>query len=137
VSVAVVGINHRTVPLRDLEPLIVPIGLVPKALADLSSRPFLDEVVVLSTCMRTEVYALVNRFHGAMADIREFFATWSGKPPEEFSGNLYSYFDEAAIGHLFRVSAGLDSVSVGEGEVLGQCARPGSWHATKARVGRR
>ena len=119
-SVAVVGINHRTVPLRDLEPLIVPIGSVPKALADLSSRPYLDEVVVLSTCMRTEVYALVNRFHGAMADIREFFSTWSGKPPEEFSGNLYSYFDEAAVGHLFRVSAGLDSVSVGEGEVLGQ-----------------
>jgi glutamyl-tRNA reductase len=94
--------------------------LVPKALADLSSRPYLDEVVVLSTCMRTEVYAVVNRFHGAMADIREFFATWSGKPPEEFSGSLYSYFDEAAIGHLFRVAAGLDSVSVGEGEVLGQ-----------------
>jgi glutamyl-tRNA reductase len=108
------------VPLQDLEPLIVPLGSVPKALADLSSRPHLDEVVVLSTCMRTEVYALVNRFHGAMADIREFFATWSGKPPEGFSGNLYSYFDEAAVGHLFRVSAGLDSVSIGEGEVLGQ-----------------
>jgi glutamyl-tRNA reductase len=98
----------------------VPIGLVPKALADLSSRSYLDEVVVLSTCMRTEVYALVNRFHGAMADIREFFATWSGQPPEAFSGNLYSYFDEAALNHLFRVSAGLDSVSVGEAEVLGQ-----------------
>ena len=119
-SVAVVGINHRTVPLEDLEPLIVPIGAVPKALADLSSRPHLDEVVVLSTCMRTEVYALVNRFHGAMADIREFFATWSGKPPEDFSGHLYTYFDEAALNHLFRVSAGLDSVSVGEAEVLGQ-----------------
>jgi glutamyl-tRNA reductase len=98
----------------------VPIGAVPKALADLSSRPHLDEVVVLSTCMRTEVYALVNRFHGAMADIREFFATWSGKPPEDFSGHLYTYFDEAALNHLFRVSAGLDSVSVGEAEVLGQ-----------------
>jgi glutamyl-tRNA reductase len=70
--------------------------------------------------MRTEVYALVNRFHGAMADIREFFAAWSGKPPEDFSGNLYSYFDEAALNHLFRVSAGLDSVSIGEAEVLGQ-----------------
>ncbi len=129
-SVAVVGINHRTVPLPELEPLIVPIGSVPKALADLSSRPHLDEVVVLSTCMRTEVYALVNRFHGAMADIREFFATWSGKPPEEFSGNLYSYFDEAAIGHLFRVSAGLDSVSVGEGEVLGQVRQ--AWEVARS-----
>ena len=76
--------------------------------------------MVVSTCMRTEVYALVNRFHGAMADIREFLATWSGKPPEEFSGSLYSYFDEAAVNHLFRVSSGLDSASLGEPEVLGQ-----------------
>ncbi len=129
-SVAVVGINHRTVPLQDLEPLIVPLGAVPKALADLSSRSHLDEVVVLSTCMRTEVYALVNRFHGAMADIREFFATWSGKPPEAFSGNLYSYFDEAALNHLFRVSAGLDSVSVGEAEVLGQVRQ--AWEVARS-----
>ena len=119
-SVAVVGINHRTVPLEALEPLIVAPGDLPKALADLSARPHLDEVVVLSTCMRTEVYALVNRFHGAMADIREFLAVWSGEPPEDFAGSLYSYFDEAAVHHLFRVSAGLDSASVGEPEVLGQ-----------------
>ena len=119
-SVAVVGINHRTVPLEALEPLIVAPGDLPKALADLSARPHLDEVVVVSTCMRTEVYALVNRFHGAMADIREFLAAWSGKPPEEFAGSLYSYFDEAAVHHLFRVAAGLDSASVGEPEVLGQ-----------------
>jgi glutamyl-tRNA reductase len=107
----------------------VPVAAVPKALADLSSRPHLDEVVVLSTCMRTEVYALVNRFHGAMADIREFFATWSGKAPEDFAGNLYSYFDEAALNHLFRVSAGLDSVSVGEAEVLGQVRQ--SWEVAR------
>jgi glutamyl-tRNA reductase len=55
-----------------------------------------------------------------MADIREFFAAWSGKPPEDFAGSLYSYFDEAALAHLFRVAAGLDSVSLGEAEVLGQ-----------------
>jgi glutamyl-tRNA reductase len=100
--------------------MIVAPGDLHKALADLSSRPHLDEVVVLSTCMRTEVYALVNRFHGAMADVREFFSTWSGQPPEDFSGSLYSYFDEAAVNYLFRVSAGLDSASLGEPEVLGQ-----------------
>ena len=120
VSIAVVGINHRTVPLPALEPMIVAPGDLHKALADLSSRSHLDEVVVLSTCMRTEVYALVNRFHGAMADIREFFSTWSGQPPEDFSGSLYSYFDEAAVNYLFRVSAGLDSASLGEPEILGQ-----------------
>lgn len=112
--------NHRTVPLAALEPMIVSPADLPKALADLASRPHLDEVVVLSTCMRTEVYALVNRFHGAMADIREFFATWSGQPPEDFSGYLYSYFEEGAVNHLFRVSSGLDSASLGEPEVLGQ-----------------
>lgn len=112
--------NHRTVPLEALEPMIVSPVDLPKALSDLAERPYLDEVVVVSTCMRTEVYALVNRFHGAMADIREFFATWSGQPPEEFSGSMYSYFDEAAVNHLFRVSAGLDSASLGEPEVLGQ-----------------
>jgi glutamyl-tRNA reductase len=119
-SIAVVGINHRTVPLDALEPMIVSPADLPKALSDLAERPYLDEVVVLSTCMRTEVYALVNRFHGAMADIREFLATWSGQPPEQFSGSLYSYFDEAAVHHLFRVSSGLDSASLGEPEVLGQ-----------------
>jgi glutamyl-tRNA reductase len=120
VSVAIVGMNHRTVPLEALEPMIVSPSDLPKALADLSSRPHLDEVVVVSTCMRTEVYALVNRFHGAMADIREFFATWSGRPPEDFSGHLYSYFEDAAVNHLFRVASGLDSASLGEPEVLGQ-----------------
>ena len=122
-SIAIVGINHRTVPLDALEPLIVLPADLPKALADLSTRPHLDEVVLLSTCMRTEVYALVNRFHGAMADIREFLATWSGKAPDEFSGSLYSYFDEGAVSHLFRVASGLDSASLGEPEVLGQVRR--------------
>jgi glutamyl-tRNA reductase len=120
VSIAVVGINHRTVALEQLEPLIVAPDALGKALADLASRPHLDEVVLLSTCLRTEVYAVVNRFHGAMADIREFLATWSGKAPDEFSGNLYSYFDEGAVNHLFRVASGLDSASLGEPEVLGQ-----------------
>ncbi|MGH9106763.1 MAG: glutamyl-tRNA reductase [Acidimicrobiales bacterium] len=126
-SVAVVGINHRTVPLEALEPLIVAPGDLHKALADLSSRSHLSEVVVLSTCMRTEVYAVVDRFHAAMADIREFLAAWSGRPPEEFSGNLYSYFDDGAVNHLFRVASGIDSASLGEPEVLAQVRH--AWEA--------
>ena len=93
---------------------------LPKALGDLAGRPSLDEVAVVSTCMRTEVYAVVNRFHGAMADIREFLAGWSGQAPEAFADRLYWYFDDAAVTHLFRLAAGLDSASVGEPEVLGQ-----------------
>ncbi len=119
-SVAVVGVNHRTLPLGALEPLIISHGHLPKALADLSSRPHLQEVVLLSTCMRTEVYAVVSRFHAAMADIRDFLATWSGQAPDAFTDHLYSYFDSAAVSHLFRVASGLDSASLGEPEVLGQ-----------------
>jgi glutamyl-tRNA reductase len=117
------------VPLEALERLLIAPRDLPKALADLVARPHLDEVVVLSTCMRTEVYALVNRFHGAMADIREFLVAWSGAPPEELSGELYSYFDESAVHHLFRVSSGLDSASVGEPEVLGQVRQ--AWEAAR------
>jgi len=120
VSVVVVGVNQRTVPLSLLEPMVVAPTDLAKALADLASRPHIDEVVVLSTCERTEVYASANRFHGAVADIREFLSGWSGRPPEEFSGSLYSYFEESAVHHLFRVSAGLDSASLGEPEILGQ-----------------
>lgn len=129
-SIAVVGVNHRTVPLAELEPLIVAPPDLPKALADLVERAHLDEVAVLSTCVRTEVYAVVNRYHGAMGDIREFLSTWSGEPPEAFSDHLYAYFDDAAVAHLFRVAAGLDSASVGEPEVLGQVRQ--AWEAARS-----
>ena len=129
-SVVVVGINHRTVPLAALEPMIVAPPDLPKALADLSTRAHLDEVVLLSTCVRTEAYAVVSRFHGAMADIREFFSAWSGQPPEKFSDSLYSYFEEAAVGHLFRVASGLDSAALGEPEVLGQVRQ--AWEVARS-----
>lgn len=116
----VVGMNHRSVPLELLERMTVSGSDLPKALADLGQRSHLGEVVVLSTCMRTEVYAEAERFHGAAADIRNFLSVWSGAPPEAFSDHLYSYFEEAAVAHLFAVAAGLDSAVLGEGEILGQ-----------------
>lgn len=112
-----------------LEPMTVPSALLPKALHDLSAKDNLSEVVVLSTCLRTEVYAVASRFHQAMSDIREFLSAWSGLPPEEFAGHLYEYFDDRAANHLFTVASGLDSAVLGEGEVLGQVGA--AWEAAR------
>ena len=118
-SVVVVGLN-RTVPLGLLERMTVAEADLPKALHDLQGRPHLLETVVLSTCMRTEVYAEAEKFHGAIGDIRNFLAELSGAAHDSFSDHLYTYYEDAAVAHLFEVSAGLDSAVVGEGEILGQ-----------------
>ncbi|MGI8491447.1 MAG: glutamyl-tRNA reductase [Acidimicrobiales bacterium] len=104
-------------------------GRLPKALHDLRAREHLGEVVVLSTCMRTEIYAVAPRFHPAIHDIRNFLSDWSGAPPEEFVGHLYEFYEEVAVRHLFRVAAGMDSAVLGEGEVLGQVRD--AWEAAR------
>ena len=119
-SLLVVGLNHRTVPVELLERMTVPEDRLAKALHDLSAREHLLEVVVLSTCNRTEIYAYCSRFHAAVGDIVEFLAEYSGAMPDDFNDHLYTYFDDAAVSHLFTVAAGLDSMIVGEGEILGQ-----------------
>ncbi|MEW6155161.1 MAG: glutamyl-tRNA reductase [Actinomycetota bacterium] len=119
-SVVVVGLSHRTVPLDLLERMAVPADRLPKALGDLAARPFVTEAVLLSTCHRTEAYVVAEKFHGAMADIRHFLSELAFVAPEEFSDHLYSYHDESAAAHLFGVTAGLDSVVLGESQVLGQ-----------------
>jgi len=120
VSVVVVGLNHRTVPLELLERMNVSPTRLPKVLADLAGREHVSEVVVLSTCHRTEVYAVAERYHGAVQDIRNGFSELGFVPPEDFSDHLYTYSDESAVRHLFSVAAGLDSVVLGESEILGQ-----------------
>ena len=119
-SVVVIGLNHRTVPLDLLERMTVNEASLPKALADLVGRDHVSEAVVLSTCNRTEVYASVERFHAAYADIREFLSGLAFLPPEAFGDHLYAHYDEAAAQHLFTVAAGLDSAVLGESEILGQ-----------------
>ncbi len=119
-SVIVVGLNHRTVPVDLLERMAVPDRALAKALHDLDSREHLLEVAILSTCNRTEIYAYCTRFHAAVGDVVQFLADYSGAPADEFSEHLYTYYDDAAITHLFTVAAGLDSMIVGENEILGQ-----------------
>ncbi len=96
-----------------------------KVLSALAEQPQVSEAVVLSTCMRTEVYAVVERFHPAVMEVREVLTSLSGLAPEDLSAYLYRYWDQAAVSHLFEVAAGLDSAVLGEGEVLSQVR--GSW----------
>ena len=119
-SVVVVGLSHRTAPLDLLERMAVRDERLPKALASLMGRDFVSEAVVLSTCHRLEVYAVAERFHGAMADVRHVLSELSFVPPEDFSDHLYVHYDDAAAAHLFAVAAGLDSVVLGESQILGQ-----------------
>ena len=129
-SVVVVGLNHRTVPLDLLERMTVPSSLLPKALADLTSREHVTEAVVLSTCNRIEVYAFAEKFHGAYQDIRNFFAEVSHVAPEEFSDHLTTLYDGDAARHLFSVASGLDSAVLGEHEILGQVRT--AWEVSSA-----
>lgn len=119
-SVVVIGLNHRTAPLELLERMTVADGQLAKALHDLLTREHLSEAMVLSTCNRTEVYAVAERFHGAYSDIRSFLAEQSFLPPEGFSDHLYVHYDSAAAAHLFSVTAGLDSAVLGESEIQRQ-----------------
>jgi len=120
VSVIVVGLNHRTVPLDLFEKMTVPEAKLPKSLADLSSRENISEAVILSTCNRIEIYAYAEKFHGAYQDIRNFLSEISHVAPEEFSDHLIGLFGPEAIEHLFKVSSGIDSAVIGEHEILGQ-----------------
>ena len=119
-SVVVVGLSHRTVALDLLERMTVSPERLPKALGDLVAREFVSEAVILSTCHRTEVYVVAERFHGGVQDIRHFLSELAFVPPEDFSDDLYTYYDDAAAAHLFVVAAGLDSVVLGESQILGQ-----------------
>jgi len=134
-SVVVVGLNHRTVPLDLLERMTVPASRLPKALADLTSREHVTEAVVLSTCNRIEVYVFAEKFHGAYQDIRNFFAEASHVAPEEFSDHLTSLYDGDAARHLFSVASGLDSAVLGEHEILGQVRKSWETASTEGAVG--
>src|SRR4249920_2369028 len=119
-SIVVIGVNHRTGPLALLERLAIRPDAQGKAIAGLVGRHSIREAVVLSTCNRTEIYAVAERFHGAYADIRDFLCDLADLGPDELHQHLYSQHDDAAVTHLFEVAAGLDSAVLGESEILGQ-----------------
>ena len=119
-SVLVVGISHKTAPLPILERVALDAEGVHKLIRDISDCEFVTETTVLSTCNRTEVYAEVDRFHGSVEAISRLIGDRSGKAPEEVLEHLYVHYDDGAVSHLFHVAAGLDSMVLGESQILGQ-----------------
>jgi glutamyl-tRNA reductase len=123
VSVVVVGLEHKRVSLDVLERVAVTDAEMTDVLAGLCRRENLSELVVLSTCLRTEVYAVVDRFHDAVFELQEFFAKRAETAVEDLESLCAVRFDDDVATHLFSVAAGLESAVLGESEVLGQVRR--------------
>ena len=122
-AVVVVGINERDMPLDVFELGAIAERDLAKALQALRDSNHISEVIVLSTCLRTEVYAVIDRFHDGLADIEAYFRSRSGAAEaraETLTDHLFCWIDDAAVSHLFEVTAGIDSPVLGEGEILRQ-----------------
>lgn len=132
-SIVVIGLNHRTAPIALLERVSLTGDALRKAVGGLVERQNIREALVLSTCNRTEVIAVAERFHGAFGDIRDFFCELGGLHPDQLHDHLYSQHDDAAVRHLFEVAAGLESVVLGESEILGQVRA--AWETAQAEGG--
>jgi glutamyl-tRNA reductase len=120
VSVLVVGLSHKSAPVATLERAAVSGDTLTKLLRDLVQAEPVAEAFVVSTCNRVEVYADVDRFHGGVTAICELLARHCGMPPAELTPYLYVHYEERAVSHLLTVAAGLDSMVVGEDQILGQ-----------------
>ncbi|MDQ2582697.1 glutamyl-tRNA reductase [Saccharothrix yanglingensis] len=126
-SVLVVGLSHRTTPVPVLERVAVADADRAKVLDRLLRSPSVSEAVLLSTCNRVEVYAVVETFHGGMNEVVEVLAEQAGAEPGDLFDHLYVHYSAAAVEHLFSVAGGLDSMVVGEAQILGQLR--GSYNA--------
>ncbi|EHK86839.1 glutamyl-tRNA reductase [Saccharomonospora azurea] len=119
-SVLAIGLSHRTADLATLERVAVPAAEVGKVLYELQQADDVSEVMLLSTCNRIEVYAVVETFHGGLAGISEVLARQAGMEPAQLYDNFYVHYAGAAVEHVFSVASGLDSMVVGETQILGQ-----------------
>lgn len=135
-SILAVGMSHHTADLRVLERVTVPAVDVPKVLADLLSRPNISEALLVSTCNRVEVYAVVDAFHAGLNDVVDVLARHSGDEVGALHEHLYVHYAGAAAQHLFTVAAGLDSMVVGEPQILGQVRQAYNVAREQGTVGR-
>jgi glutamyl-tRNA reductase len=119
-SVLVVGLSHKSAPVATLERAAIGGDELGKLLRDIAHLPDIAETFVISSCNRVEVYAEAVRFHGGVNGVCELLARYSGIPASELTTNLYVHYEDRAVQHLLAVASGLDSMVVGEGQILGQ-----------------
>ncbi|MBP1162494.1 glutamyl-tRNA reductase [Rhodococcus sp. PvR044] len=119
-SVLLVGISHRSAPVSVLERVAIGDTDRPKLIDKMMSSDHVSEVMIVSSCNRVEIYAVVDAFHGALSDVGELLAGHSGMELPDLTKHAYVRYSEAAAEHLFAVASGLDSMVVGEQQILGQ-----------------
>jgi glutamyl-tRNA reductase len=135
-SVLVVGMSHRSAPVEVLERAAVGADEIPKLLDEMLHGSHVTEVMMLSTCNRIEVYAVVDAFHGGLADVSSVLGRHAALPLTELTEHLYVHYAGSAVQHLFAVAAGLDSMVIGEAQILGQLRAAYAAADTAGTVGR-
>ncbi|MFI6828921.1 glutamyl-tRNA reductase [Kribbella sp. NPDC050241] len=119
-SYLVVGISHRSADINVLERVALDPDAATKLALAVKNTPAVAESAVIATCNRTEVYATVDRFHAGMDEVTAILSDVTGVPLLDLAEHLYVHFEEGAVAHLFQVAVGLDSMVVGESQILGQ-----------------
>jgi glutamyl-tRNA reductase len=136
VSVLLFGVSHRSAPVSVLEQLSTDESEQVKLVDRIMQSPLVTEAMVLSTCNRVEVYAVVDAFHGGLSAIGQVLADQSGMTVPDLTKYAYVRYSEAAVEHLFAVAGGLDSAVVGEQQVLGQVRRAYAAAESNRTIGR-
>ncbi|KAH6793480.1 Glutamyl-tRNA reductase family protein [Perilla frutescens var. hirtella] len=119
-SILVVGFNYRTAPIEIREKLSVPEAQWPQAIGELCALNHIEEAAVLSTCNRLEIYVVALSQHRGIKEVTEWMSKISSVPVSELCQHRFLLFNKDATQHIFEVSSGLDSLVLGEGQILSQ-----------------
>ncbi|MFN6461303.1 MAG: glutamyl-tRNA reductase [Nostoc sp. DedVER02] len=119
-NIAVVGLSHKTAPVEVREKLSIPEPQIESAIAQLASYPHIDEVAILSTCNRLEIYIVSSEADQGIREITQFLAEYSKLPVLSLRQHLFMLLHDDAVMHVMRVAGGLDSLVLGEGQILAQ-----------------
>ncbi len=119
-NIAVIGLSHKTAPVQIREKLSIPTAQTGDAIAHLTHCPHIDEVSILSTCNRLEIHIVTTATEQGIGEVIQFLAEHSGLPLGSLRPHLFILLHQDAVNHLMRVAAGLDSLVLGEGQILAQ-----------------